>query len=209
MSDTHYRSFAPDLEVRNSDGGRTVYGIAVPYNAPTRIDEQLIEQFARGAFNHQIDRPQRVKFAREHVLLGGELIGAASMLRDDSAGLYVELRTAKTPAGEATLELVREGALDQLSVMFREGQNRRLGGGVVERVRADLKEVAIVFEGAYGDLAMAAGVRSKQQHTAGPVISESEMDLRAKAERYLQPSARRELPDIDTQIRAIRLGLPI
>lgn len=208
MSDTHYRSFSPDLEVRNSDGGRTVYGIAVPYNAPTRIDEQLIEQFAPGAFNHQLDRPQRVKFAREHVLLGGELIGAASLLRDDAAGLYVELRTAKTPAGEATLELVREGALDQLSVMFREGQNRRLGGGVVERVRADLKEVAIVFEGAYGDLAMAAGVRSKQP-PPGPVISESEMDLRAKAERYLQPSARRELPDIDTQIRAIKLGLPI
>lgn len=208
MSDTHYRSFSPDLEVRNSDGGRTVYGIAVPYNAPTRIDEQLIEQFARGAFNHQLDRPNRVKFAREHVLLGGELIGAASLLRDDAAGLYVELRTAKTPAGEATLELVREGALDQLSVMFREGQNRRLGGGVVERVRADLKEVAIVFEGAYGDLAMAAGVRSKQP-PPGPVISESEMDLRAKAERYLQPSARRELPDIDTQIRAIKLGLPI
>lgn len=207
MSDTHYRSFSPDLEVRSGDGGRTVYGIAVPYNAPTRIDEQLIEQFARGAFNHQLDRPQRVKFAREHVLLGGELIGAASMLRDDAAGLYVELRTAKTPAGEATLELVREGALDQLSVMFREGRNRRLGGGVVERVQADLKEVAIVFEGAYGDLAVAAGVRSKQP--TGPVISESEMDLRAKAEAYLQPSARRELPDIDTQIRAIKLGLPI
>lgn len=208
MSDTHYRSFSPDLEVRNSDGGRTVYGIAVPYNAPTRIDEQLIEQFARGAFNHQLDRPQRVKFAREHVLLGGELIGAASMLRDDAAGLYVELRTAKTPAGEATLELVREGALDQLSIMFREAQNRRLGGGVVERVTADLREVAIVFEGAYGELAAAAGVRSKQQRP-GPVISESEMDLRMKAEKYLQPAARRELPDTDTQIRAIRLGMPI
>lgn len=207
MSDTHYRSFNPDLEVRSGDGGRTVYGIAVPYNAPVRIDEQLIEQFARGAFNHQIDRPQRVKFAREHVLLGGELIGAASMLRDDAAGLYVELRTAKTPAGEATLELVREGALDQLSVMFREGRNRRLGGGVVERVQADLKEVAIVFEGAYGDLAMAAGVRSKQ-HTAGPVISESEMDLRSKAEQYLSPTGRRALPDYETEIRAIRLGMP-
>src|SRR5688572_18861627 len=104
MSDNHFRSFSPDLSVRSGDGGRTVFGIAVPYNAPTRIDEQLIEQFARGAFNHQLDRPQRVKFAREHVMLGGELIGAASLLRDDPAGLYVELRTAKTPAGEATLE---------------------------------------------------------------------------------------------------------
>jgi HK97 family phage prohead protease len=207
MTENLFRSFNPDLQVRSSDGGRTVFGIAVPYNAPTRIDEQLIEQFARGAFNHQLDKPQRVKFAREHVMLGGELIGAASLLRDDAAGLYVELRTAKTPAGEATLELVREGALDQLSVMFREGKNRRLGGGVVERVVADLKEVAIVFEGAYGELAMAAGVRSRQQQT-GSTFTEAEMDLRTTAEQYLAAGALPELRDTDLEIRAIKLGLP-
>jgi HK97 family phage prohead protease len=207
MSENLYRSFAPDLQVRSQGDGRTVYGIAVPYNAPTRIDDQLIEQFARGAFNHQIDRPNRVKFAREHVLLGGDLIGAASLLRDDSAGLYVELRAAKTPEGDATLELVRDGALDQLSIMFREGKNRRLGGGVVERTMADLKEVAIVMEGAYGELAMAAGVRSKQP--VGSTYTEADMDLRTKAEQYLATAASRELPDYETQIRAIRLGLPI
>lgn len=208
MTETHYRSFAPDLQVRSGGDGRTVYGIAVPYNAPVRIDEQLIEQFARGAFNHQLDRPQRVKFAREHVLLGGELIGAASLLRDDAAGLYVELRTSRTPAGEATLELVRDGALDELSIMFREGKNRRLGGGVVERVMADLREVAIVMEGAYGQLATTAGVRSKRSEP-GPVISESELDLRQKAEEALAEMKARQLPDYETQIRAIRLGLPI
>jgi HK97 family phage prohead protease len=207
MSENLFRSFNPDLAVRANGDGRTVYGIAVPYNAPTRIDDRLIEQFARGAFNHQLDRPQRVKFAREHVLLGGELIGAATMLRDDAAGLYVELRTSKTPAGEATLELVRDGALDELSIMFREGKNRRLGGGVVERTMADLREVAIVMEGAYGELATAAGVRSKRQ-PAGSTYSEDDMDLRQQAEQYLQPSARRPLPDYDTELRAIRLGIP-
>jgi len=207
MSETHYRAFNPDLQVRSGGDGRTVYGIAVPYNAPVRIDEQLIEQFARGAFNHQLDRPQRVKFAREHVMMGGSLIGAASLLRDDAAGLYVELRAARTPEGDATLELVRDGALDQLSVAFREGKNRRLGGGVVERTMADLREVAVVMEGAYGDLAVATGVRSRQ--SPGPVISDSEMDLRMKAQEALAASARRQLPDYETQIRAIRLGLPV
>lgn len=206
MSETHYRAFTPDLEVRSGGDGRTVYGIAVPYNAPTRIDEQLVEQFARGAFNHQLDRPQRVKFAREHVLLGGSVIGAATMLRDDAAGLYVELRAARTPAGDETLELVREGALDQMSIMFREGRNRRLGAGVVERVQADLKEVAIVFEGAYGEKAAAAGVRSRQI-MPGTVMSESELDLRQKAERFLTGEPPK-LCDLDTELRAIRLGIP-
>lgn len=207
MTENLFRSFTPDLEVRSNGDGRTVFGIAVPYNAPTRIDETLIEQFAPGAFAHQMDRPNRVKFAREHVLLGGELIGAASLLRDDKAGLYVELRAARTPAGDATLELIRDGALDQLSIMFREGKNRRLGGGVVERTTADLREVAIVMEGAYGELATAAGVRSKRQ-PPGPVFSDDDMDLRQMADQYLQPSARRPLPDYDTELRAIRLGIP-
>lgn len=208
MTENLYRSYNPDLQVRAQGDGRTVYGIAVPYNAPTRIDDTLIEQFARGAFNHQIDRPQRVKFAREHVLLGGELIGAATLLRDDAAGLYVELRTSRTPAGEATLELVRDGALDELSIMFREGKNRRLGGGVIERTMADLREVAIVMEGAYGQLATAAGVRSRQPVAAPVTYTDEHMDLRTRAEMYLQPSARKPLPDYDTEIRAIKLGIP-
>jgi HK97 family phage prohead protease len=204
VNETHYRSFAPDLAVRNAGDGRTIYGIAVPYNAPTRIDDNLIEQFARGAFNHQLQRPNRVKFAREHMLLGGELIGAASMLRDDAAGLYVELRAARTPTGDATLELVKDGALDQLSIMFREAKNRRLAGGITERVAADLREVAIVTEGAYGELAAAAGVRSG----AGVPLAPADVDLRIRAEQFLAPGGLPDLRDYELEIRALRLGMP-
>jgi HK97 family phage prohead protease len=200
MPDTFYRTFEPDLHVRSSGDGRTVYGIAVPYKRAVQIDDTLVEQFARGAFNHQLRDPARVKFSREHMLLGGTLIGAASMLRDDAAGLYVELRTSKTPVGDETLELVRDGALDQLSVHFRERQNRRLRGGVTERVQADLREVAIVVEGAYGELAAAAGVRSRVA-TGSPVNTA----LRAQAEEYLLGLP--ELPDHDLEVRALRLGL--
>ena len=200
MPDTFYRTFEPDLHVRSSGDGRTVYGIAVPYNRAVQIDDTLVEQFARGAFNHQLRSPQRVKFSREHVLLGGTLIGAASVLKDDAAGLYVELRASKTPVGDETLELVRDGALDQLSVHFRERQNRRLRGGVTERVQADLREVAVVMEGAYGQLAAAGGVRSLAA-TGSPVNA----GLRAQAEEYLLGLP--ELPDHDLEVRALRLGL--
>ena len=203
-SGTHYRSFRPDLEVRSRGDGRTIFGIVVPYNAPTRIDERLVEQFARGAFNHQLKEPSRVKLSREHVLLGGALIGAGSLFRDDAAGLYGELRASKTPIGDETLELVKDGALNHLSIMFEERQNRRLSGGVTERVTAALREVAVVMQGAYGELATAAGVRSS---TGFEQNFDMDAQLRNQAEEFLVglPTPR----DNELALRAISLGLPI
>jgi hypothetical protein len=214
-----YRKFSPDLEVRRGEpSGRTIYGIAVPYNAPTRINDGLTEMFVRGAFNHQIGRPGRVKFAREHLPLGGTLIGAATLLRDDAAGLYTEFRVSKTPTGDETLELVRDGALDELSIGFMpdpRGNNRR-GDGTVMRTRADLREVAVVLEGAYGRMAVAAGVRSAEGAQLGDLsdipefgepepVQEDELIVRARA--LLERGGLPELPDLDTQLRRIEMGL--
>jgi HK97 family phage prohead protease len=203
-----YRSYQPDLEVKSGGDGRTIYGIAVPFNAPTRIGPDLVEQFSRGAFNHQLAAPQRVKFAREHMALGGELIGAASVLRDDPAGLYGEWRVSRTPTGDATLELVRDGALDQLSIAFRSRQHQIMPGGVVNRTKADLSEVAVVLAGAYGELATAGGVRSLSAGYPSPglPVSAELLDLRASAEVYLTPGRLPELPDLETRLKAIRLG---
>ncbi|MGH3094620.1 MAG: HK97 family phage prohead protease [Streptosporangiales bacterium] len=158
-----YRSVPTDLEVRSKGDGRTIVGIAVPYERDQRIDSRLTERFARSAFGtgDTLARAAgRVKFARDHLGRGGTVIGVTTLLRDDPAGLYGEWRVSKTPAGEETLELVRDGALTDLSIGFREGQNRSLRGGVTERVSAELREVAVVLEGAYGEGALVAGVRS-------------------------------------------------
>lgn len=161
MDGIEYRSFAPDLEVRSEGDGRTIRGIVVPYGQAVRIDARLVEQFARGAFNHQLRAASRVKVARDHIPLGGSLIGRASVLRDDAAGLYAELRVSATPLGDETLALVKDGALTDLSIGFREGRNRNLAGGITERVKAHLAEVAVVMEGAYGELATVSDVRSR------------------------------------------------
>lgn len=159
--DVAYRSFAPEVEVRSSGDGRTVHGIAVPYGQPQRINATLVEQFARGAFSRQAGAAHRVPFAREHLPMGGQLIGRITQLRDDAKGLYFEARVADTQLGNDTLALLRDGALDQVSIGFRERQNRRLPDGTVERVTADLRELAVVLEGAYGEYAVAMGVRSE------------------------------------------------
>lgn len=220
MSDLLYRSFTPQLEVRTgaNQDGRTIYGIAMPWNAPMRITDSLVEEFAPGAFDHQIraSRGQlgapvtRIVYAREHMPMGGTLIGRVSMMRNDAAGQYVELRVAKTPVGDETLELVREGALPHLSVGFRERQdgNMRKAGGVVCRTRADMFEIASTLQGAYGDMAAAVGVRSAGAGYSAPgdLLAQQDAQLRAKAEEFLAGGLP-PLPDLDDKIRALRLGL--
>ncbi|OXM73082.1 MULTISPECIES: HK97 family phage prohead protease [Amycolatopsis] len=162
-AETFTRQWMPDLEVRSAakgGDGRTVCGIAVPYGRPQPIDSRLTEQFARGAFAAQIRAAHRVPFMRDHGPHGGSLIGRATELRDDAAGLYTEFRVSRTEKGDETLELIKDGALSELSVGFREGQNRKLPGGVIERVSATLTEVAIVMAGAYGEAATVTAVRS-------------------------------------------------
>lgn len=159
------RSFTPDLEIRAASkggDGRTIEGIAVPYARKQRIDSQLVEQFARGAFNHQLAAPSRVRFSREHMSYGGALIGRAVELRDDTAGLWGAWRVSATPAGDETLTLVEDGVLDELSVGFQERQNRVLPDGTVERVKANLVEVSVVLQGAYGRGALVSAVREAQ-----------------------------------------------
>lgn len=163
------RTFESDIELRSSNNGgdgRTVYGRAVPYNAPQFIYDGLTEEFVRGAFDHQIGvQRSRVRLAREHVQLGGSLIGNVRKLDDRADGLWFEARVSRTPTGDETLELINDGALQQISIGFRErpSGNRRTPQNVIQRTAADLFEVAFVMEGAYGELAEVAGVRSKQR----------------------------------------------
>ena len=183
MTGTLYRAFTPDLEVRSDGDGRTIRGIAVPYNQPVRIDSRLVEQFAPGAFNHQLRAAHRVRLAREHLDLGGTLIGRGVLMRNDPAGLYVEMRVSETPIGDETLALVKDGALEDLSVGFQERRSRMIAGGITERVKANLAEVAITLAGAYGELATVSGVRSRHIGDEwGPDLDDVDVSTRARAE---------------------------
>ncbi|GAB3372540.1 HK97 family phage prohead protease [Amycolatopsis echigonensis] len=154
------RQFTPEFEVRSDGEGRTLCGIVVPYGKPQRIDSRLVEQFAPGAFAAQLRAAHRVPLMRDHGPHGGKLIGRATMLREDAAGLYGEFRVSRTPLGDETVELAKDGALTDFSIGFREGQNRTLPGGITERASASLTEVAVVMAGAYGDAAVISAVRS-------------------------------------------------
>lgn len=177
-----------DLEIRTEGEEGIVSGIAVPWEKPTRINADLTEVFTRGAFDAQMPKPGGVFLARNHIPLGGTPIGRLQVMRNDTRGLYVESRVSRTQVGEETLTLVRDGVLDSFSVGFLEGRNRREGDGVVRRLTATLREVALVLQPAYAD-ALVTGLRGSCPTCAGEHAEhdgeEAELRNLAEAQRLL------------------------
>ena len=152
-----------DLEVRGD--GRTLYGVVVPFDTPTRISSRLegafTETFRRGAFERTIrERGGKVRLAVLHDETTRLPIGRATELREDPAGLVGEFRVSATVQGDEVLALVRDGALDGLSVGFRPIRDRwSKGRQSVERLEVALSEVSVVASPAYAD-ARIVGVRA-------------------------------------------------
>lgn len=191
------RTNPADLELRGGDG-RTVAGLAVPFDVPADIAEpgrSYRETFQRGAFSRTIaERADRVKFMAMHDRQRLP-VGRASLLREDSAGLYGEFRVSKTAAGDELLELVRDGAVDGLSIGFRPLRDRwSPDHAQVERLEVALAEVSAVAFPAY-ETALVSAVRDE-----GPRISAS--DALARLALHPQPptvpveDARRRLATI-------------
>lgn len=169
------RSFADaDLSIRGD--GRTIFGLAVPFDISTQIRDaegDYAESFRFGAFSKTIEGGalKRVKLFVKHNRQAVPT-GVAAELTQDPRGLIAALRVSKTQAGDEIIELVRDGALDQLSVGFRPVQTiwddigvhagRRMtpaiaGNAIRTEVRLD--EISVVDFAAY-DAALIGGVRS-------------------------------------------------
>lgn len=168
MHDIYRRSFRPgNLEVRAE--GRTIIGTAVPFNQPTEIRDSIngsyVEQFAPGAFARTLAErgPSRVKLLLQHD--SRQLpIGRAVALREEPGGLVAELRVSNTPEGDNALELVRDGALDGLSIGFRPVAQTR-SGEVITRTEVKLAEISLTGFPAY-DSARVEAVRSTHHNPA-------------------------------------------
>lgn len=159
---TLIRAF-PNGDLSLGRDGRTVLGVAVPFGVPTDVNDgygPYREEFRRGAFTRTIaERGNRVKALALHNRQRMP-IGRATLLREDPAGLYAELRISQTVAGDEALELVRDGALDGLSIGFNGIREERGPDGTVIRTEVRLNEISLVAFAAY-DGAVITGVRSE------------------------------------------------
>lgn len=175
MSDVLHRVAPADLSVRGD--GRTIYGLAVPYDSEATVDDgagPYREVFRFGAFTRSAANAGKVKFLLNHDRKRMP-IGRAISLREDKAGLIGEFRVSATRDGDEALELVRDSVLDSFSIGFRRGRERK-GNGIVERLDADLSEVSLVAFPAYAS-AVVAGIRSA---TTGLTYSQRLVALRSR-----------------------------
>jgi HK97 family phage prohead protease len=152
------RNYDASLELRAEGDGRTVVGIAVPYDVEQRISAGLVEVFRKGVFRDVTRAANRVKLLFQHKT--DAPIGRAVMLEERDGGLYGEFRISKTEAGDEALELIRDGVLTNLSVGFQPLKDEKRNG-VVNRIKAHLAEVSLVTFGAYGDAANIVAVRQE------------------------------------------------
>lgn len=169
MGDLFYRAFDGAVEIRSGGDGRTVFGAAVPFDLPTPIDENLIEEWDRGAFRHQMNAMYRVPLFDLHDVHGGVRVGKLTSARADPKHLFVEGHINDSPEGDDYLDNVREGKRPHFSIAFARPQNR-MRGNVTRRMKADLMHVAGVPEGAFGGAAALAGVRALSMDGAGAGI---------------------------------------
>lgn len=174
------RAFASDLQIRSD--GRTIVGLAVPFSTPTEIQDHLgryTEQILRGAFARTIRErgPARVKFLAMHDH-GSMPIGRTVSLKEEPQGLVAEFRVADTPRGNEALQLVKEGALDGLSIGFRAVRDSWSGDGSQRTIlEAALLEVSLVNFPAYAD-AVVTAVRAQTT----PLLAAAQRELLSRKE---------------------------
>jgi HK97 family phage prohead protease len=149
--------------------GRTIHGIAVPYEQVATISEindrgQIVdyrEKFTYGSFARSIrERGHKVR-----LLIGHETrklpVGQASDLREERDGLYAAFTVADTTDGNDLLTLVRDGVVDSFSIGFT-AVRERWDNDVRVHLEAGLREVSAVNWPAYAGAAI-AGVRSESE----------------------------------------------
>lgn len=150
-----HRTFAASL---TAGDGRTVDVRIVPYGEQIEHNDGLggvpkgvvyREEWAAGAFAHQLNAANRVLANCEHEqgILG--VVGHGLVLREAHDGLYGSFKIHETPAGETALILIREGVLSTVSMEAAPRKAVRTASGVIRRVKADLRQIAFSRFGAY------------------------------------------------------------
>lgn len=113
-------------------------------------------------FDHdcRFDDIESAKLCYQHGELIGRITGAES--RDD--GLHITARISDTQRGRDVVELLRDGALDSLSVGFIPLENEMDKAGITHRKRVRLLETSVVSWPAY-ESAKITGQRDMEKTT--------------------------------------------
>lgn len=140
------------LRATDDGDGRTVEGVAVPFG-------QVIDTWeGRETFDPDtvFDGVEDAKLCYQHDQLIGRITSAEA--RDD--GLHITARIADTATGRDALALLKDGALDSMSVGFVPIEDETDEDDVTHRRRVRLLETSLVSWPAYSQ-AKVAGTRNQ------------------------------------------------
>ncbi|MST49492.1 HK97 family phage prohead protease [Mobiluncus porci] len=168
--------------------GRTVEGIAVPWETPTTVGG-WIESFERGAAILETPAPL--------LYLHSEPIGVIETASDEEDGLHIVARISQTARGDEALQLVKDGAVAGMSVGFEPVEWKDREDQTVITL-ADVREVSLVPVPAYKD-AKVTGTRNQDLET--PETPDNKGENKVKTEEEIK--ALRE--DVDLLTRQLDL----
>lgn len=129
------------LRAADEGDGRTLEGVAVPFG-------QVIDTWnGRETFDADcvFDGLDTAKLCYQH----GELIGRITEADSQADGLRITARISDTQLGRDVMTLLRDGALDSLSVGFVPVESETDKDGVTHRRRVRLLETSVVSWPAY------------------------------------------------------------
>jgi HK97 family phage prohead protease len=138
--------------------GRTVDVKIIPYSEQIEHNDGLggvpvgvayREEWAPGAFDHQLGAANRVLANCEHEEGIAGVVGHGIALLSQADGLYGSFKIHETTSGETALTLIREGIFNTVSLEARPRKAVRTAAGVVRRIKADLVNIAFSRFGAY------------------------------------------------------------
>lgn len=203
MSETKYRTVAAKLTTRaaDEDTGRTITGLAVPYNTPTTIIPGFAEQVAPGA----VDMAARPALFYRH----GEPIGRITQMEETPEGLVITARISDTTLGRDAATLAKDQAITALSIGFFECEytDTTLDDGTTLRTQTliDLREVSLVPIPAYPD-AQITKVRhhtEKEPTMTTSTIAAAQLDQFAERFDAAQSETRNGIEDLARRLALI------
>jgi len=128
-----------------------------------------------GVFDHQLNAAHRVHANYEHMQGPASIVGHGTTLRSEPDGYYATFKIHETPQGDATLALVKDGALPGVSVEAIPVRNVKTRAGVLQRTKAHLVGMAFGRVGALPGNAVLA-VRTEQEFTIDEELLPVDMD---------------------------------
>ncbi|MFA5234961.1 MAG: HK97 family phage prohead protease [Sulfurimonas sp.] len=177
--DTTKRCFKlAEVRVDEVAGKPTITGLAVPYNAPSEDLGGFREVFKPGAFKESLAGSDEIFADVEHNgtrKLGRRSVGSLE-LKESREGVRVSIIPPDTTVGRDTIEEVRGGLLDGMSICFANPEDTYKGKGdsiVREISKASLRAVTLTCYPAYTQTAGTVAIRSLEEYRKGIETEES------------------------------------